>query len=113
MSKCIDISDSQFQAEVVNSDTPVVLDFWAPWCGPCKMISPILEQIAEHYGDQVKICKINIDDNEETAMKYGVRGVPTLMIFKDGENWRSTKKPTNLNRRQISIVSITSTFLYK
>lgn len=103
MSKCIDISDRQFQAEVVNSDTPVVLDFWAPWCGPCKMISPILEQIAEHYGDKIKICKINIDDNEETAMKYGVRGVPTLMIFKDGEN-KETKVGVVQKSQLISIV---------
>lgn len=86
MSKCIDILDSQFESEVLNSNTPVLLDFWAPWCGPCKMLSPILEQVAEHYDDKVKVCKINIDDNEETAMKFGVRGAPTLMVFKDGES---------------------------
>ncbi len=77
--------------------------FWAPWCGPCKMISPILEQIAEHYGDKVKVCKINIDDNEETAMKFGVRGVPTLMIFKDGEN-KETKVGVVQKSQLISIV---------
>ncbi|APC97435.1 thioredoxin [Pseudofrancisella aestuarii] len=86
MSKCVDISDDQFISEVIESKTPVLLDFWAPWCGPCKMIAPILDQVAAHYGDKVKICKLNIDENEETAMKFGVRGVPTLMLFKNGEN---------------------------
>ena len=86
MSKCIDITDSQFSSEVLEHDTPVLLDFWAPWCGPCKMIAPILDQVAEHFGEKVKICKINIDESEETAMKFGVRGVPTLMLFKNGEN---------------------------
>jgi len=86
MSKCIDITDNQFSKEVLEHNTPVLLDFWAPWCGPCKMISPILDQVAEHFGEQVKVCKINIDESEETAMKFGVRGVPTLMLFKNGEN---------------------------
>jgi thioredoxin 1 len=103
MSKCIDISDSQFENEVVNSDIPVVLDFWAPWCGPCKMLSPILEQVAEHYGEKVKICKLNIDDNEEIAQKFGVRGVPTLMVFKDGEN-QETKVGVVQKTQLISIV---------
>ncbi|MDE4980520.1 thioredoxin, partial [Francisella tularensis subsp. holarctica] len=65
---------------------PVLLDFWSPWCGHCKILAPILDQVAAHYGDKIKVCKINIDDIEETAMKFGVRGVPTLMVFKDGEN---------------------------
>ncbi|AIT10019.1 thioredoxin [Candidatus Francisella endociliophora] len=103
MSKCIDISDSQFEAEVLNSNIPVVLDFWAPWCGPCKMLSPILEQVANHYDDQVKICKLNIDDNEEVAQKFGVRGVPTIMVFKDGEN-KETKVGVVQKSQLISIV---------
>ncbi|MBK2028565.1 thioredoxin [Francisella noatunensis] len=103
MSKCIDILDSQFESEVLNSNTPVLLDFWAPWCGPCKMLSPILEQVAEHYDDKVKVCKINIDDNEETAMKFGVRGAPTLMVFKDGES-KETKVGVVQKTQLISIV---------
>lgn len=80
-----------------------MLDFWAPWCGPCKMLAPILDQVTEHYGDKIKVCKINIDDNEETAMKFGVRGVPTLMVFKDGEN-KETKVGVVQKTQLISIV---------
>lgn len=86
MSQCINITDSEFESAVVNSEQPVLVDFWAPWCGPCKMIAPILDQVAEHYGDQLKIVKINVDDNQDTPAKFGVRGIPTLMVFKDGEN---------------------------
>lgn len=86
MSHCIDINDNQFEAEVINSSTPVLIDFWAPWCGPCKMIAPVLEQVAQHYGDKVKIVKMNVDDNQNTPAKFGVRGIPTMMLFKDGEN---------------------------
>lgn len=103
MSKCIDISDSQFENEVVNNDIPVLLDFWAPWCCPCKMLAPILDQVAEHYDDKIKVCKINIDDNEETATKFGVRGVPTPMVFKDGEN-KETKVGVVQKTNLISIV---------
>ncbi|OEZ33101.1 thiol reductase thioredoxin [Francisella endosymbiont of Amblyomma maculatum] len=103
MSKCIDISDSQFENEVVNNDIPVLLDFWAPWCGPCKMLAPILDQVAEHYDDKIKVYKINIDDNEETATKFGVRGVPTFMVFKDGEN-KETKVGVVQKTQLISIV---------
>ena len=103
MSKCIDISDSQFENEVVNSDIPVLLDFWAPWCGPCKMLAPILDQVSEYYDDKIKVCKINIDDNEEIAMKFSVLGVPTLMVFKDGEN-KETKVGLLQKTQLISIV---------
>lgn len=78
------VSDDTFDAEVLNSDKPVLVDFWAEWCGPCKMIMPILEEIAEPYQDKVKIVKINIDENTETPPKFGIRGIPTLMIFKNG-----------------------------
>ncbi|WP_119342842.1 thioredoxin [Facilibium subflavum] len=86
MSKPVNISDNEFNQEVLQNNGTVLVDFWAPWCGPCKMIAPVLEQVAEHYGDQVKVVKINVDDNPLTPQKYAVRGIPTLMVFKDGEN---------------------------
>lgn len=80
----VHITDDTFDSEVLQSQTPVLVDFWAEWCGPCKMIAPVLEQIADDYSDRLKICKLNIDDNPDSAPKYGVRGIPTLMLFKDG-----------------------------
>jgi thioredoxin 1 len=78
-------TDSDFATDVLQSDTPVLVDFWAEWCGPCKAISPALEEIADEMGDKVKIVKVNIDENPDTPLQYGVRGIPTLLIFKDGE----------------------------
>jgi thioredoxin 1 len=78
------VSDASFDADVLKSTTPVVVDFWAEWCGPCKMIGPALEEIAQALGSKVKIVKINIDENPQTPSKYGVRGIPTLMMFKGG-----------------------------
>ena len=78
-------SDATFEQDVIKSDKPVVVDFWAEWCGPCKMISPSLEEISDEMGDDVKIVKLNIDENQDTAIKYGVRSIPTLILFKDGE----------------------------
>lgn len=79
------VSDESFETDVLNSDKPVLVDFWAAWCGPCKMIAPSLEEIAGEMGDNLTIAKINIDENPMTPTKYGVRGIPTLMIFKDGK----------------------------
>ena len=86
MSKSIaHVSDSTFEQEVVNSDIPVLVDYWAEWCGPCKMIAPILDEIAAEYEGRLKITKLNIDENPATPPKFGIRGIPTLMIFKDGD----------------------------
>ena len=78
-------SDSAFEADVINAEKPVLVDYWAEWCGPCKMIAPILDEIASEYGDRVKVCKLDIDANQETPPKYGIRGIPTLMLFKNGQ----------------------------
>ena len=79
------VSDADFEAQVLKSTSPVVVDFWAEWCGPCKMIAPALEEIAGTMGDKVKIVKLNVDENPATASKYGIMSIPTLMIFKNGE----------------------------
>lgn len=79
------VTDDTFEAEVINSDLPVLVDYWAEWCGPCKVIAPVLEEIASEYGGRMKICKLDIDANENTPPKYGIRGIPTLMLFKNGE----------------------------
>ena len=81
----VHLTDDTFEQEVLQSDVPVVVDYWAEWCGPCKMIGPILEELAVEYGDKVKIAKINIDDNAQTPPKFGIRSIPTLMVFKNGE----------------------------
>ena len=81
----ISTSDANFETEVLQSDVPVLVDFWAEWCGPCKMIAPILDDAATEYEGKVKIAKLNIDENPSTPPKYGVRGIPTLMLFKNGE----------------------------
>ena len=81
----VEFSDSNFQSEVMQSATPVLVDFWAPWCGPCRMIAPLIEELAGEYKGSVKIGKLNVDDSPKTAMDYGVSSIPTLILFKGGE----------------------------
>lgn len=83
--KIIYTSDANFDADVINSDVPVLLDLWAPWCGPCRAIAPILDDLAEEFGNRVKIVKLNIDENQQTPASLGVRSIPTLIIFKGGK----------------------------
>lgn len=85
MTDILDITDANFDSEVLNSKLPVLVDFWAPWCGPCKMLGPILHEVAPAYAGKLKVVKMNVDDSHETPAKYGVRGIPTLLIIKNGE----------------------------
>ena len=79
------VTDSSFDEDVLQSDIPVLVDFWAPWCGPCKMVAPVVSEIAQQFKDKVKVVKLNTDENPNTASKYGIRSIPTLMIFKGGQ----------------------------
>ena len=78
-------SDASFESDVLQSDTPVLVDYWAEWCGPCKMIAPILDEVSKDYGGRLRVVKMNVDENTATPAKYGIRGIPTLMLFKGGE----------------------------
>lgn len=83
--KVINLTDANFDQEVANSSTPVLVDFWATWCGPCKMIAPILDEIAEEKGESLKVAKVDVDQNQAVSARYGIRAIPTLLIFKNGE----------------------------
>lgn len=84
------VTDDTFEAEVLKAEQPVLVDYWAEWCGPCRMIAPILDDVAADYAGRVKVCKLNVDENQATPPKYGIRGIPTLMLFRDG-NVEATK----------------------
>ncbi len=90
MSNIVHVTDETFQSEVLESSVPVLVDYWADWCGPCKMIAPILDEIASEYDGRLKVAKLNIDENQDTPRKYGIRGIPTLMLLKNG-NVEATK----------------------
>ncbi|MEO7147603.1 MAG: thioredoxin [Terrimesophilobacter sp.] len=85
MSKATDVTDATFEAEVLNSATPVLVDFWAEWCGPCRAVSPILDQIAEEHGDKIRLVKVDVDANPQTAMKYQITSIPAMKVYKGGE----------------------------
>ena len=80
-----DVSDQTFESEIIKSSLPVLLDLWAPWCGPCRMVAPVVEKLAETYDGKVKFCRLNVDENPQTAVKYGIMSIPTLMFFKEGQ----------------------------
>ena len=85
MSTAEQVTDSSFKQEVLDCDVPVLVDFWAPWCGPCRMVAPVVDEISEQYKGQIKVVKVNTDENPQVASQYGIRSIPTLMIFKDGQ----------------------------
>lgn len=85
MSSAAQVTDATFKEEVIESDVPVLVDFWAPWCGPCRMVAPVVDEISEQYKGQVKVVKINTDENPNVASQYGIRSIPTLMVFKGGQ----------------------------
>lgn len=100
MSQVQSVSDSDFEAEVLKSSTPVLVDFWAEWCGPCKMIAPVLDEVAKEYEGRIKFVKVNVDEHTETPAKYAVRGIPSLLLFKNGD--LAATKVGSLTKAQLS-----------
>ncbi len=85
MADIVDVTDDSFEDEVLGADTPVIVDMWAPWCGPCRMVGPVIEELAEENPDAIKVCKLNVDENQATAGKYSITAIPTVLFFKDGD----------------------------
>lgn len=85
MAEVMEVTDSNFEAEIIKSDKPAMVDFWAAWCGPCKMVAPVVKELAEEYGDRIKVAKCNVDQNPVTPSRYSIRSIPTLILFKDGQ----------------------------
>ena len=85
MSDLLEVSDDNFETEIMNSDLPAMVDFWAEWCGPCKMVGPLVEELANEYTGKIKVAKMDVDKNPQTPIKFGIRNIPTLILFKDGE----------------------------
>jgi thioredoxin 1 len=81
----VTVTDDSFESDIINADQPALVDFWAAWCGPCRSVGPVVEELAGEYAGKIKVCKMNVDENKQTPTKYGVRGIPTLMLFKDGQ----------------------------
>jgi len=85
MSKPVKVTDGNFESEVISADKKVLVDFWAEWCGPCRMVAPVVEDIAGEYGDQIKVAKLNVDENQSTASRYGIMSIPTMLVMEDGK----------------------------
>jgi len=101
----LNVNDANFKQEVLGSQVTVLVDFWAPWCGPCQMVSPVIEEIAEEYGAKVKVCKINVDDAPHTASNYGIMSIPTIAVFKSGEVVSKTVGAQPKNELEVMINS--------